>query len=109
MMPSTVPRTLGAAEEAVDSSDVGRRDDGLVDGSVRAIIRGDRNDQLVPPGTSTAAAIGLEHATSVTIGSMAHLLIIELGHFSLKFGRVGLFQRLLRHRAEPAHQLDGLG
>ena len=101
IMPSTVSRSCRRA--AVDSIDVGRRDDGLVDGSVRAIIRGGQHDQSVPPGTSPAAAIGLEHATSVTIDSIAHLLISELGHFSLKFGRVGLFQRLLRHRAEPTH------
>ena len=38
-----------------------------------------------------------------------YLLIGELGHFSLDFGRVGLLQRLLRHRTEPTHQLDGPG
>ena len=63
----------------------------------------------MPLGTSTAAAFGLEHATSATIGSTAYLLISELGHFSLEFGRVGLLQRLLRHRAELTHQLDGPG
>ena len=89
--------------------DVRRQDDGLVDGTVCAIIRGGWHDQSVPPGTSSAAAIGLEHATSATIGSTAYLLISELGHFSLEFGRVGLLQRLLRHLTEPTHQLGGPG
>ena len=53
--------------------------------------------------------MGLERATSATIGSTAYLLISELGHFSLEFGRVGLLQRLLRHLTEPMHQLGGPG
>ena len=56
-----------------------------------------------------AAGIGLELVASITIASMAHLLMSELGDLSLQRGHEGSLQRLLRHRASPTHQLGGLG
>ena len=52
-----------------------------------------------------AAGIGLELVASITMPSMAHLPMSELGDLSLPRGREGVPQRLLRHRAGPTHQL----
>ena len=55
-----------------------------------------------------AAGIGLELVASITMPSMAHLPMSELGDLSLPRGREGVPQRLLRHRAGPTHLLGGV-
>ena len=74
----------------------------------RASSRSGRRYRLAPPGAMPAAGIGLELVASITMPSMAHLPMSELGDLSLPRGREGVPQRLLRHRAGPTHQLGGV-
>ena len=59
-----------------------------------------RHDRSALPETVPTAVIGLEDVASITIASMAHLLISELGDFSLTRDRERAPQRLLSHQAE---------
>ena len=74
----------------------------------RASSRSGRRYRLAPPGAMPAAGIGLELVASITMPSMAHLPMSELGDLSLPRGREGVPQRLLCHQAGPTHQLGGV-
>jgi len=66
-----------------------------------------RHHRSALPETVPTAVIGLEDVASITIASMAHLLISELGDFSLTRDRERAPQRLLRHQADSKHRLGG--